>query len=156
MVGGSERQSYLIGEYCEKYLLDQGTTSKVTPEEKQHFINQFRTLKKRLNASHDIEGASELLHLSFGNLRVKLTREIIRNAYDEAMGGAYQALYKALAPWNCEDRQQDLQVIVAGGTARSKALQEDIKSMCDTFGLDDPSFAESFGFAGRYRFASLS
>ena len=156
MIGGSERQNYLIGEYCEKELRDSGVSPKVTPEEKQHFINQFRSLKKMLNSSHDVDGPAELLQLSYGNLRVRLTPEIIRSTYEEAMNGAFRALSDAMQPWYRPDDDPPLQVIVAGGTARSNALQRDVASMCHRFDLDPPVFAERLGSAGRYRLVSPS
>lgn len=156
MVGGSERQNYLIGEYCENDLRNRGVSSRITPGEKQHFVNQFRSLKKRLSASHDVEDDPELLQLSYGNLRVKLTPEVIRNAYNEAMSGALQGLSVALRPWSTLGDDPPLKVIVAGGTARSSALREDVASMCERFDLDSPDFAEQFGSTGRYRFVFIS
>lgn len=82
-----------------------------------------------------------------------LSPRVVRRAFDEAMESPVRMLTEELDRVARLTGPRCLQVIVAGGTARSLSLQEKLKSMCRKREMKAPIFVEKIRKGVRDRFA---
>lgn len=123
----------------------------LSPDDKQHLINEFHRQKKELDANH--EGTENSRTLRCGEILIKLSPETIGATFDKAMEKPLRKMEDALETFGRSKEPRKPRVIVAGGSARSEALQEKLLSMCERNGLY-PIFVhiESMQTATRYPF----
>ena len=78
---------------------------------------------------------------------------MMRQTFDEALRGPIQVLTKEFEKWDCsKSRRHPPRVIVAGGTARSLALQKEIATLCSRYKMGSPIFIEKLRKVARHRF----
>lgn len=146
VVGGSEQQDYHIGRHCEDTLQNQRRT--LSRAHKQHLINEFHSLKKKLDADHNAPDMHR--RLNCGDIQIKLAPRVIRRAFDKAMTEPLQKLRDVMQSHASPGSHSAPQVLVSGGTARSPALQSRIATLCNECNLDPPVFTDNLRRTGRY------
>lgn len=150
IVGGSELIDYYIGEHCETVVQSEGR--ELPRSYKQHLIDEFHSLKKKLGFGHEIPDHLQTLHC--GDIYVKLTPDIIREAFEKAMREPLEKIIEVFDSCDRSNGDRGPQVIVAGGTARCMALQSALAYLCHSSRLDEPIFVDdpSMEMSGRYPF----
>lgn len=144
--GGSELHDYIIGQHCE-YMLERDGRQ-LSQSNKQELINSFHIKKRGLDAKHNVplreRGPSGNKIICCGNdgTSFPLTPRVIRRAFNEAMDKPLKLLAEQLNRCGDLAGYNRPQVIVAGGTARSLALQEKIRTMCQKRKMKAPIFIE--------------
>lgn len=68
------------------------------------------------------------------------------------MRDAFRAIEEELEKWRGWKGPPSIQVLIAGGTARSEALRDKIMYMCERHGLYQPLFTEEWDETGLNRF----
>ena len=140
-VGGGQRHDHYIGEYCATYHRRK-SKAELSLQDKQDLVSEFHQRKVDLDAYHN---GLKVLMLQDNSISVELTPEIIREPFDKAMRGPLAKLEEVLG-YLCptdekakkskkRDKCLHLQVVVAGGSARSEALEAEVHSMCKKHGL---------------------
>ncbi|MBE3045922.1 hypothetical protein IMZ48_25945 [Candidatus Bathyarchaeota archaeon] len=147
VVGGSGILDHHIGEYCQEEARLKGVH--LTWMDKQNLIEQFRAVKKLLGRGHYIPENRHTLHSR--EIDIHLTPEIITSVFNGAMRAAFQKCTEAFEICDQANEDRGTQVLVTGGTARSKFLQEKLELMCRKADLDEVIFMEDLlSEQGRY------
>lgn len=105
-----------------------------------------------LDSTHDIPHARERLTLRYGKADIPLEPQDIRKTFEDAMRDAFRAIEEELEKWRGWKGPPSIQVLIAGGTARSEALRDKIMYMCERHGLYQPLFTEEWDETGLNRF----
>ncbi|MBE3045846.1 hypothetical protein IMZ48_25540 [Candidatus Bathyarchaeota archaeon] len=93
-----------------------------------------------------------VLHCDSGN-NIRLSPTVMRGSFDFAMQKPIELFTQELQRWSGLAKHHAPQVIIAGGTARSLALQQTLKALCRQYKMESPIFIDKL--VARHRFVFL-
>lgn len=121
-------------------------------------INDFHIKKRELDDRHNVIQRERATHGNKIILRgdkgtvVTLSPREVRRAFKEAMEGPLAVLTEELDKALRLTGRRRLQIIVAGGSARSLALQDKVTAVCRRRKMKSPIFVEKIRRGVRDRF----
>ncbi|KAK2011820.1 hypothetical protein LZ32DRAFT_606077 [Colletotrichum eremochloae] len=138
--GGSEQWSYHIGKKFANHFRFMKRRP-ITPEEWKVFIDQFDSCKPRINPN---SSNGRLLIGGWGD--VTLNSDDIKKYFEQSHGNVLEKARKMIAKVSKINGVTPY-VIVSGGTAKHKTVQERLRIMCKDHDIDEPQFTNEWSIS---------
>ncbi|KAK1975630.1 hypothetical protein LZ30DRAFT_343634 [Colletotrichum cereale] len=137
--GGSEQWSYHVGEKFAN-LVSTLRRRRLTSEEWKMFTDQFNSCKPRIGPSNS-DG-----RLKIGGWDMTLDSTFINNSFELAHRNVLEKAKDLIAEVS-QLRVATPYVIVSGGTAKHKTVQDRLRTICKDHGLHEPLFSNEWSIA---------